>query len=156
VGYNFDTTGNSYVSRSFPPLEFSYSEVEIDPMVRMIEPKSLENLPAGADGSNYRWSDVDGEGLSGILTEAAGAIFYKRNQSPINTVTEPDGTIKTLARFAPVELLASQPGPVSAGAKTQFMDLAADGHQDIVSLDGPLRGYYERTDLPGWENFRPF
>jgi YD repeat-containing protein len=36
------------------------------------------------------------------------------------------------------------------------MDLAADGHQDMVSLEGPLRGYYERTGLSGWEGFRAF
>jgi RHS repeat-associated protein len=26
----------------------------------------------------------------------------------------------------------------------------------MVSLDRPLRGYYERTDQPGWENFKTF
>jgi RHS repeat-associated protein len=155
TGYNWDATGKSYLSNSFPPLEFTYSEAKIDPTVRTIEPESLENLPAGADDSSYRWLDLDGEGLSGILTEQAGAIFYKRNLSPINTVTE-EGAIQTLPRFAPIELLASQPGSVQAGPKAQFMDLAADGHQDMVSLEGPLRGYYERTDLPGWESFRTF
>ena len=155
TGYNWDATGKSYLSKSFPPLEFSYSEARIDPTVRTIEPESLENLPAGADDSSYRWLDLDGEGLPGILTEQAGAIFYKRNLSPINTVTE-EGAIQTLPRFAPVELLVSQPGPVQAGPKAQFMDLAADGHLDMVSLEGPLRGYYERTDLPGWESLRAF
>ena len=155
TGYNWDATGKSYLSKSFPPLEFTYSEAKIDPTVRTIEPESLENLPAGADSSSYRWLDLDGEGLSGILNEQAGAIFYKRNLSPINTVTE-EGAIQTLPRFAPVELLVSQPGPVQAGPKAQFMDLAADGHLDMVSLEGPLRGYYERTDLPGWESLRAF
>jgi RHS repeat-associated protein len=155
TGYNWDATGKSYVSKSFPPLEFTYSEAEIDPTVRSVEPGSLENLPAGADGSDYRWLDVDGEGLSGILTEHAGAIFYKRNVSPINTVTE-NGAVQTLPRFGPDELLASQPGQVYAIAKAQFLDLAADGHQDMVDLEGPVRGYYERTDLPGWESFRAF
>src|SRR5208282_4054714 len=155
TGYNWDATGKSYLSKSFPPLEFTYSEANIDPTVRTIEPKSLENLPAGADDSSYRWLDLDGEGLLGILTEQAGAIFYKRNLSPINTVIE-EGAIQTLPRFAPVELLASQPGAAHASTNAQFMDLAADGHQDMVSLEGPLRGYYERTDLPSWESFRAF
>jgi RHS repeat-associated protein len=155
TGYDWDASGRSYVRKSFPPLEFTYSEAKIDPTVRTVEPESLENLPAGAADSSYRWLDLDGEGLVGILSEQAGAIFYKRNVSPINTGTE-DGAILTLARFAPVELLASQPGPVQASAKAQFMDLAADGHQDMVSLEGPLRGYYERTDLSGWESFRAF
>jgi RHS repeat-associated protein len=155
TGYDWDATGGSYARKSFPPLEFTYSEAKIDPTVRTVEPESLENLPAGADDSNYRWLDLDCEGLAGILSEQAGAIFYKRNLSPINTSTE-DGATLTLARFAPVELLASQPGPLQASANAQFMDLAADGHQDMVSLEEPLRGYYERTDLSGWEGFRAF
>ena len=31
----------------------------------------------------YRWTDLHGEGIPGILTEQAGAWFYKRNLSPI-------------------------------------------------------------------------
>ena len=155
TGYNWDVTGKSYVSKSFPPLEFSYSEAKIDPTVRTIEPESLENLPTGADDSSYRWLDLDGEGLSGILTEQAGALFYKRNLSPTNTITA-GGATQTLPRFAPLELLSSQPGPLDASGKTQFMDLNADGHQDLVSLEGPLRGYYKRSELSSWESFRAF
>jgi hypothetical protein len=36
------------------------------------------------------------------------------------------------------------------------MDLNADGHQDMGSLEGPLRGYYERSELSSWESFRAF
>ena len=46
-------------------------------------PQSLENLPIGLDGSAYQWIDLHGEGIPGILTEQAGAWFYKRNLSPI-------------------------------------------------------------------------
>ena len=36
------------------------------------------------------------------------------------------------------------------------MDLSGDGHQMMVSLDAPIRGYNERTDVPGWDSFNPF
>ena len=155
TGYAPGATGKPPAGKSFPPLEFRYSEAEIDPTIRTVEPESLENLPVGVDGSNYQWLDLDGEGLSGILTQQAGALFYKRNVSPGNVVVE-NGTSLTLARFAPVELLAVQPGPVLAGARPQFMDLASDGRQDLVNLEGPVRGYYGRSDYPGWEGFSPF
>jgi RHS repeat-associated protein len=155
TGYNWAASGKSYLSKSFPHLEFTYSEAEIDPTVRTVEPGSLENLPLGADGSDYRWVDIDGEGLSGILTEQSGAIFYKRNVSAANIVTE-NGASQTLPRFAPDELLVSRPAQIYASAKAQFMDLAADGHRDMVYLEGPVRGYYERTDPPGWESFQAF
>ncbi len=155
IGYKWDAAGQSYLKKSFPPLEFTYAEAQIDPTVRTIEAQSLENLPAGVDGSNYRWLDLDGEGSSGILTEQAGAIFYKRNLSAANTVAE-NGNMVTKPRFAPVEVLASEPEPVHASMSPQFMDLAANGNQDMVSLEGPLHGYYERADGPGWGTFTPF
>ena len=53
------------------------------PFARLIA-ESLENLPMGVDGSRYQWVDLDGEGLSGILTEQAGGWFYKANLSADN------------------------------------------------------------------------
>ncbi len=52
-----------------------------------VDAESLENLPIGLDGAAYQWIDLHGEGISGILTEQAGAWFYKRNLSPINVQT---------------------------------------------------------------------
>ena len=101
AGYKWDSTSQSYLKKSFPP-QFTYSEAQIDPTVRTVDAQSLENLPAGADGSNYRWLDLDGEGLSGILTEQAGAIFYKRNLSAGNQVADNGNTI-TEPRFAPIQ-----------------------------------------------------
>ncbi len=37
-----------------------------------------------------------------------------------------------------------------------MLDLAGDGQLDVVELDGPVRGFYERTHDQGWENFIPF
>ena len=44
-----------------------------------------KNLPYGLDGTHYRWVDLDGEGLSGILTEQAGSWFYKAEPEPGRT-----------------------------------------------------------------------
>jgi RHS repeat-associated protein len=143
-----------YLKKSFPPLEFQYSEAKVHDEVREIERASLENLPAGLDGSLYQWVDLDGEGISGILTEQAGAWFYKRNLSPRNIVRE-NGRERIEPEFAPVELIASQPALALAGG-AQFMDLAGDGQVDLVQLEGPVRGFYERTHDADWEPFRPF
>jgi len=85
TGYKRDGA-DGYLSKSLPPLEFEYSsvptpeELQQQP-IRAIDNESLENLPFGLDGSNYLWVDLDGEGLSGILTEQADGWFYKRNLS---------------------------------------------------------------------------
>jgi hypothetical protein len=153
VGYKRDSKGG-YIRKSLPPVEFTYSEPNINETVRDVDPASLENLPQGLDGSRYQWIDLDGEGLSGILTEQGNGWFYKRNLSPINAVLE-NGKQHVEAQFAPVELVASQPvGGLANGA--QFLDLAGNGKPDLVTMRGAVAGFYERTHDEGWESFIAF
>jgi RHS repeat-associated protein len=154
TGYKRNPKGDGYIQKSLPSLEFSYSEANIDETVREVDPASLENLPQGFDGTLYQWVDLDGEGLSGILTEQGDGWFYKRNLSPINTV-KADGSEHIEARFAPVEWLASKPA-IALTNGAQFLDLAGDGQLDVVSLHSPTPGFYERTHDENWESFIAF
>jgi|SRR5882724_208364 len=113
---------------------------------------SVENLPAGADGARYQWIDLDGEGLPGILTEQATAWFYKRN---VSALPREDGV--TVARFEPLEWVASRPSLAHLGGGRQhFMDLAGDGHLSLVQYARPMAGFYERLPEEGWLPFHPF
>ena len=115
-------------------------------------PESLENLPYGLDGARYQWLDLDGEGTSGILTEQAGAWFYKRNLSPVS-VEHHNGEETIVARFGPTELVRRNPlSPEENGGRQQFLDLAGDGQLDLVQLDDPVPGFYERTDDARWQH----
>ncbi len=135
--------GGGYVSRSLPPLEFEYTQAQVQEEVREIDPASLENLPAGLDGTGYQWVDLDGEGVSGALTEQAGAWFYKPNLGG--------------GRFGPVELVATRPALAAlAGGGQHLLDLAGDGQLDLVAFGGPAPGFFERTEDRGWGPFRPF
>jgi hypothetical protein len=150
---------NRYLKKSLPPLEFEYSQVPgpeelVQQPIREVGAESLENLPAGLDGASYQWMDLDGEGASGILTEQADGWYYKRNLSANNQVREDDQE-RTIARFGPVEVVASRPAIGLAGG-AQFLDLAGDGQVDLVQMEGSVPGFYERTDDAGWEPFRPF
>jgi hypothetical protein len=69
-----------YLKRNLPPLELEYSQAQIHEDILDLDPESLENLPQGLDNAKYRWVDLDGEGLSGILTEQGRGWFYKRNR----------------------------------------------------------------------------
>ncbi|GAB4202738.1 MAG: hypothetical protein Fur006_56550 [Coleofasciculaceae cyanobacterium] len=153
TGYKRNPEGG-YIQKSQPPLEFIYTEANIDETVRDVDPESLENLPYGLDGTRYQWVDLDGEGLSGILSEQGNEWFYKRNLSPVNNV-EIDSSKHIEARFSPVELVVSKPATaLSNGA--QFLDLAGDGQLDLVTLRSPTPGFYERTHNEGWESFVAF
>ena len=154
-GYQRQPAGG-YFKKSLPPVEFTYTEAKIQSDVREVDPASLENLPAGLDGNTYQWVDLDGEGLSGILTEQGGGWFYKRNVSPTNLVG-PNGSAHIEARFAPLERVATQPVSGLAAGRAQFMDLAGNGRPDLVTFRGPTPGFYERTaDAADWEPLTPF
>jgi RHS repeat-associated protein len=152
AGYRRSDGG--YDRGSLPPVEFDYSEPVVQNLVEQLDPESLDNLPVGLDGGVYRWTDLHGEGIPGILTEQAGAWFYKRNLSPI-PVKPPNGPEQVKARFAPVETVALTPN-VSLSGRAEIMDLAGDGQPDVVVLEGPMPGLYEHDDAEGWQPFRPF
>lgn len=130
-------------SISLPPLEFEYNQAAIQDKITKIDAESLENLPIGLDGSLYQWVDLDGEGLSGILTEQVDAWFYKQNMGG--------------GEFGPLQVLAEKPSltDLSSG-RQQLIDLAGDGQLDLVELSGPVSGFYERTHDLHWERFTPF
>ena len=133
----------TYLKKSAPPVEFEYSKASIQEDIRELDAGSLENLPVGLDGTTYQWVDLDGEGISGILTEQANAWFYKPNLG--------DG------KFGPLELVASKPSLADLrGGRQQLLDLAGDGQLDLVAFAGPTPGFYERTQDENWEPFRAF
>ncbi len=147
VQNGYRRSGDGYLKRSLPPVEYEYSQPIVQDTVEDIDPASLENLPVGMDGTGYQWTDLHGEGIPGILAEQAGAWFYKRNVSPIS---------ERPVEFAPVELVVTRPNLELAGGRAQLMDLAGDGQPDLVVLGGPLPGLYEHDTEEGWEPFRPF
>ena len=140
-GYQLE--GGSYIKRSFPPVEFTYSEAKIDEQIRELDDESLKNLPEGLDGVRYQWVDLDGEGLSGILTEQADAWYYKRNLG--------GGT------FSGQEVVARKPSMAALNTgRQQLLDLNSNGKLDLVELERPMAGFYERTQDEDWDPFVPF
>ncbi len=137
-GHQRDGTG--YRSRALPPVRFGYSEAVVQGTVREPAPGTL---PEGIDGRRYQWTDLDGDGLPGVLTRQGGAWFYQRNLGP----SAPPGE----ARFAPPGVVDPLPAAVAAGG-VQLLDLAGDGRPDVVRLAGPVPGFHER-DGDGWSAF---
>jgi len=155
TGYSRDGNGG-YVSSSLPPVGFTYTEAVVDETVYDVDPDSLANLPSGIDSSRYRWVDLDGEGVSGVLTEQAGNWFYKANLSPAN-VQGMGADALTVAQFAPIEVVERMPSLAAlSGGQQQLMSLSGDGYLSLVQFDGPTPGYFERTEDADWEPFMPF
>jgi RHS repeat-associated protein len=130
------------VKRSMPPLELTYSRPSIQSTVEeLTDATSYENLPYGVDGQAYQWVDLFSEGLSGVLTEQASAWFYKPNLG--------DG------RLGASQVVLEKPS-MSLEGRAQLMDLAGDGLLDLVQMNPPVAGFFERNGDDTWTNFRAF
>ncbi len=144
TGYNTDANQpGGYRAASTPPVEFTYTHAQIDDQVRELDTAALENLPIGVSGPGYQWVDLDGEGLSGVLTEQGGHWYYKRNRGN--------------GEFDPIARVAEKPSFAELGSgRQQLMDLGGDGALDIVDFSGAVAGVQERTDDESWHPFTPF
>jgi RHS repeat-associated protein len=154
-GYRREADG-SYLKKSLPALEFEYTQPIVSEEIHEADPKSMENLPYGLDNGRYQWLDLDGEGLSGVLTEQAEGWFYKPNLSPVNGQTE-QGNEPVAVRLGAIERVTETPSLAAvSGGGQQFLDLAGDGQLDLVEFEGPTPGFYERTQDEGWASFTAF
>ncbi|HET6214790.1 MAG TPA: SpvB/TcaC N-terminal domain-containing protein, partial [Micromonosporaceae bacterium] len=144
-------TSGSYLERSMPALEFDYSPSPLDGpgpypdlVLRELEPDGRANLPSGVDDHAYRWVDLDGEGIAGVLTEQGGAWLYKPNLG--------DGRLGPVQPVRRIPALAGvAPGPAR---RTQLVDIGGDGNLDLV--DFTAGGFYQRAETGEWDGFREF
>lgn len=132
-------TGSAYDTATLPQVDFAYAQPTIDETVRFVE--GLDELPNGLDLKQWRFVDLDGEGLNGLLTELGGGWFYKRNNGA--------------GSFAPARRLGSRPNLALAAPGVRLVDLDGDGRLDLVSMRPGVSGSQARSD-DGWTGFRPF
>jgi RHS repeat-associated protein len=136
--YEPGTVTNGYVAAEMPALELAYSSALLAPVLRDLDPRGLENLPDGVDGRGYRFADLEGEGLPGILTEVDGTLHYKR----------PRGS----GRFGALERLAHQVTTAKLGAGAELRDVDGDGRLELAVRDG----YYTRLASGDWASYVAF
>jgi RHS repeat-associated protein len=145
----------SYLRKSLPPLDFEYSQADVDDRIVNVDVESLRNLPAGGVGAPYHWLDLDGEGLPGVLAEQEDGWYYKRNVSALSFTAEAAAPAP-IAQLDPIIEETTLPSAANASTtRHQFLDLAGDGRLDCVVLDQPAPGFFRRTDDQDWDVFTP-
>ncbi len=135
TGYRRD--GGKLTSRSLPALSFSYSQPRPAAAFADAPPETAVGAPAGLGGS-YRWVDLYGDGLPGILAQQGGSWYYKRNEGG--------------GSFA-----APEPVPAVPSwnlAESVLGDFDADGNTELAVLRGRDAGWfsYDR-DARAWGAF---
>lgn len=132
----------SYSYKSLPATEFKYQQHAWNNEIKSLPLEDLMHASAGLDESDYQFTDLFNEGLSGILSEQGNGWFYKHNLGN--------------GKFEPAKLVTPKPSFAGLGSQLQLMDLDADGGKQLVSLNQEPRGYFELNDEEDWESFRTF
>ncbi len=140
-GYIKKTDG-TYSHKNLPPLEFEYQKHDWNKDIKTIASENLIHAPAGLDESEYQFTDLFNEGLSGILTEQGEGWFYKHSLGG--------------GKFEQARLVSPKPSFTGLGAQLQLMDLDADGTKQLVSYHAEPKGFFELSDEEEWQPFRPF
>ncbi|MEP7107394.1 MAG: SpvB/TcaC N-terminal domain-containing protein [Ferruginibacter sp.] len=132
----------SYLSRSLPPMEFTYNELSWNKEIKTISTENIINAPAGLS-SGYQWVDLYNEGISGILTEQADAWFYKSNMGN--------------GEFTVADKVAPKPSFLGiANGSLQLQDIEATGKKHAVLNTPDLKGYFELSEDNEWQQFQAF
>jgi len=132
----------SYTDKHLPSTEFDYQKHAWNKDVKAVAAEDLVHAPIGPDDSEYQFTDLFNEGLSGILTEQGGGLFYKHNLGN--------------GKFAQAKLVSLKPSFAGLGSQLQLMDLDADGGKQLVNLNIQPKGYFELGDNEEWQAFRSF
>ena len=133
VGYQHLKDG-TIRTKAIPEVTFTYAH----PGVGAPYSLAIDNVPSGID-THYRWFDLYGEGMNGLLAERNDAWYYKRNLGHGN--------------FGPLELVSEKPAP----GQYQLADIDHNGNPNLAIYGNHLAGYYEldrRSE--GWRSFVPF
>lgn len=141
-GYIRKPSGD-YSKKSLPPMEFTYQKLNWNKTIKTVNKQAIVNAPVGLT-NNYQWVDLYGEGISGILTEQAGGLFYKSN---LGNVTEKSEVAFTRAQ----EVLHK---PSFAGLSLQ--DLESNGKKQFVVNALGVSGYFELAEDKKYKPFKAF
>lgn len=133
---------SSYTKKSLPPLSFTYQQHEWNKEVKSIAEESLLNAPVGLYEPSYQWVDLYSEGLNGILTEQANALYYKHNLGQGN--------------FSAARLVSPKPSFTGVGSDLQLQELEANGTKYLAGYNGDTKGFFKLDDENEWHSFQAF
>ncbi|WP_068775021.1 SpvB/TcaC N-terminal domain-containing protein [Paenibacillus sp. FJAT-26967] len=136
----------SYITLSTPPLEFTYTPYQPEQQTfSLLQTEDQHTIPGYLDGSAYEFTDLYGEGLSGILQVRSNAATY----------WEPKGDgIYHSPRVPESFPLTEESAPDSRSFTLTSLD--GDGVMDLVVAGSQWAGFYETEYGRSWSGLQPF
>jgi len=136
----FSRNDTQMVSDEFPAVELSYSTARPDTQIRTIDSDQRAGTPVGIK-DEYRFVDIEGEALSGILSEQGDNWYYRRNSGN--------------AHFEAPKAIKRPSGWASLNNGAQISAIEGDG-TPYLAVYGNLAGYSERIFEDRWGDYQAF
>lgn len=141
TGFRRDPISGEISQKSLPPLRFTYSTPSVARSFQPAPEGTSQNVPHGLSDGDYRWIDLYGEGLPGILAETGDAWYFKPNEGG--------------GHFGPQQLVIDR--PAYRLGQVALSDFDDDGDTKLAIFHGRQGGFYEfDRDAGAWHTFRPF
>ncbi|MGH7573968.1 MAG: SpvB/TcaC N-terminal domain-containing protein [Longimicrobiales bacterium] len=143
-GYRFDEQTEHYDVESMPPITLGYTEPALGSTLEDVPADDLADI-GGAVGGRVRLTDLNGEGIPGLLVEGHHALLYKRAGGG--------------GRYHPAQPLPTRPTVSGRGAgSVRLMDIDGSSRISVVQRrQGLPSGFWRRDNLAeDWEAFREF
>ncbi|EFM12225.1 YD repeat protein [Paenibacillus curdlanolyticus YK9] len=135
-----------YRTLSTPPLAFTYETFEPDKQAfRLLQTEDGYTIPGYLDGSSYEFTDLYGEGLSGILQVGANSAIY---WEPLG-----DGVYQNATT---AEQFPLTDGSAPESRSYTLTSLNGDGVMDLIVTDSQWAGFYATEYGRSWNGLQSF
>ena len=129
----------------FPPVDFYYSKPSLAASA-FFEIEEGDPIYNKIDFNRIQWTDLFGEGITGLLYEDDHSWWYKRNVSEAQN---------NRVQFSSFRKIAERPSLVGNKTGAQLTDLDGDGNLEVVIRSNGISGFFEKEDEQ-WQSFRSF
>ncbi len=132
-----------YTTLARPAVDFTWTDRRPSAPPQPLRTSDAEPLPARFSDGAFRFVDLDGEGLPGLLRVDSDAWTYRRNLGE--------------GRFGPSQRLPSRPAlaELRSGVR-QLAEIDGSGRMALVQYQAGASGFHARRADGSWAGFRPF
>ncbi|WIE52920.1 SpvB/TcaC N-terminal domain-containing protein [Pseudomonas sp. GM17] len=146
------STAQGYISQALPPLEFGYTQFaphsgRFEALLRDDEVP----VPSVGTAPWYRFVDLQGQGLPGILFQSQSTVLYMTPQGPCKSV-EPDGGSDEVILYTPPVAPMTLPSLGLKGSST-LLDITGCGRPAWVAASADGSRYAQALADGGWAPF---
>jgi hypothetical protein len=132
-----------YESQEYPPLTFQYHKANFHTEIKEVGREDIPHAPVGIDNTNFQWADFKGTGISGLLTEQVGQLFFMENLGN--------------GKFTHARAIVPQPSFSGLSNGTlQLQDIESNGTKSLVYQDENIWGYFDLNSDAICQQFKSF